>query len=83
MSGPKREVTGGWSRPNAEKIHDWHFSPNIVKVSRSGLMRWAGRTAHMGENINAHKIFVRKLEETRPFSRYRWDDNIKINYKEK
>jgi len=32
MSGPKREeeVTGGWSRPNAEKFHDWHFSPKIV-----------------------------------------------------
>jgi len=86
MSGPKEEeVTGGWSRPNAEKFHDWHFSTDIVKVSRSGLVRWAGHTAHMGENIKAHTVFVRKPEETRPFGRYRcrWDDNIKINLKEK
>jgi len=82
MSGLKtEEVTGGWSRPNAEKFHYWHFSADIVKVSRSGLMRWARHTAYMGENITAHRVFVRKPEETRPFGRCRcrWNDNIKIN----
>jgi len=48
-------------------------------------MRWVGYTAHMGENVKAHREFVRKPEETRVFGRYRcrWDDNIKINLKEK
>jgi hypothetical protein len=79
MSGPKREVTGGWSRRNAEKFHDRHFSADIVKVTRSGLMRWAGHTAHVGTNINAHRVFVRKPEEMRPFGKYkRRCDDIKI-----
>ena len=56
-----------------------------MTVSREGLMRWVGYTAHMGENVKAHREFVRKPEETRVFGRYRcrWDDNIKINLKEK
>jgi hypothetical protein len=61
------------------------ISQQTVSVSGSGVMRWSGHSAHMGENINAHKAFVRKPEETRPFGRYRcrWNDNIKINLKEK
>ena len=34
-----------------------------MKVSRSGLMRWAVHTAHTGENIKAHRVFVRKPKE--------------------
>jgi len=39
-------------------------------------MRWVGHTAHMGENIKAHRVFVRKPEETRLFGRYSLDGMI-------
>jgi hypothetical protein len=31
--GPKKdEVTGGWRKPNNEKLHNFSFSPDIIKM---------------------------------------------------
>jgi hypothetical protein len=40
--GPKREdVAGGWGRLHNEELHDLYASLNIVRVTKSGWMRWA------------------------------------------
>jgi hypothetical protein len=46
-------------------------------------MRWARHVAH-AEIRKAYKILVRKPEGKRPLgsSRYRWDDNIRMELKE-
>ena len=47
--GPKRvEVTGEWRKLHNEELNDLYCSPNIVRVTKSIRMRWAGHVARMG-----------------------------------
>jgi hypothetical protein len=35
--GPQREeVAGGWRRLHIEDLHNWHTSPNIIQMIKSG-----------------------------------------------
>jgi hypothetical protein len=46
--GPKRdEVTWVWRNLHSEELHDMHFSPIIVRVIKSRIMRWAGHVGRM------------------------------------
>ena len=48
--GPRRdEVTREWRRLHNEELNDLYSSPNIVRVIKSRIMRWAGHVARMGE----------------------------------
>jgi hypothetical protein len=48
--GPKREeVAGGWRRLRNEELHNLYTWENIIRVTKSRRMRWAGHVAHMGE----------------------------------
>ena len=80
--GPRRdEVTGEWRRVHNEKLNDLYSSPNIVRVKKSGRMRWAGHVACMGEEKGAYRVLVGKPEGKRPLGRPRrgWVDNIRIS----
>jgi len=47
--GPKRdEETGEWRKLHNEELNDLYFSPNIIRVIKSGRMRWAGHVARVG-----------------------------------
>jgi hypothetical protein len=49
--GPKRnEVTDNWRRLHKEELHALYFSPNVIRVIKSGRLRWAGHVAHVGES---------------------------------
>jgi hypothetical protein len=44
--GPKRdEVTGEWRKLHNEELRDLYSSPSIIRIIKSGRMRWAGNVA--------------------------------------
>ena len=56
---------------------------NIVRVVKSGRMRWAGHETRMGPR-GVHRVLVGKPEGKRPLGRprRRWEDNIKMDLQE-
>jgi len=81
--GPKRdEVTGEWRRLHNEELNDLYSLPNIVRVIKSGIMRWAGLVARMGEKRGEYRFLVGKPEGKRPLGRprRRWVDNIRTDF---
>jgi hypothetical protein len=45
MFGPKREeVVGGWRRLHNKELHNLYASPNIIRVSKSRMIRWVGHS---------------------------------------
>jgi hypothetical protein len=67
-----------------EELNDLYFSPNIVRVIKSRIMRWAGHVARMEERRGVYRVLVGKPEGKRPLGRPRckWEDIIKIYYQE-
>jgi hypothetical protein len=85
ICGPKRdEVTGEWRRLHNEELNDLYLSPHIIRVIKSGAMRWVGHVARMGEGRSAYRILEGRPEGRRPLGRprRRWEDNIKIYLQE-
>jgi len=63
--GPKRdEVTGERRKLYTEELNDLYSSPNIVRVMKSGRMRWAGHVARVGYRKVAYSFLVGKREGT-------------------
>ena len=83
--GPKRdEVTGEWRKLHTEKLNDQHSSPNIVRMIKSRIIRWARRVARMGEKRGVYRALVGKREGKRRLGRprRRWEDYIKMDFQE-
>ena len=73
-----------WRKLHNEELNSLYSSPNIVRVIKSGRMRWAGHVARMEEVRGVHKVLVGKPEGKRPLRRprRRWEDNIKMDFEE-
>jgi len=85
LFGPNRdEVTREWRKLHNEELNDMSSSPNIVRVIKSRIMRWAGRVARMGEKRGVYRVLVEKSEGKRPLGRprHRWEDNIRMDLQE-
>ena len=82
--GPKRDVIGEWRRLHNEELHSLYRSPNIARVIKSRILRWAGHVARMEERRSAFKILTGKPTGKRPLGRprHRWEDNIRMYLKE-
>ena len=83
--GSKRdEVTGEWRKLHNEELNDLCSSPNIFRMIKSRIMRWAGHVARMGEGRDVYRVLVGKPEGKRPLERprRRWEDNIKMDLQE-
>jgi len=84
ICGPKMEkVTREWRKLHNEELNDLCSSPNIFRVIKSRIMRWAGHVARMRER-RMHDFGRGKSEGKRPLGRHRlrWDDNIKMDLQE-
>jgi hypothetical protein len=85
LFGPKRdEVTGEWRKLHNEELNDLYCSPNIVRVIKSRIMKWAGQVARLGEGRGVYRVLVGKPEGKRPRGRprRRWEENIKMDLQE-
>jgi hypothetical protein len=64
LFGSRRdEVTGERRRLHNEELNDLYCSPNIVRVIKSGRVKWAGHVERMGEGRGVYRIFVGNLRE--------------------
>jgi hypothetical protein len=63
-----------------EQLSDLYSSPNIVRVMKPRIIRWAGHVTRMGRE----EVHTGKPEEQRQLGRprRRWEDNIKIGPQE-
>jgi hypothetical protein len=52
------EKTGEWRKLNNEEFNDLYSSSNIIQVSRSRRIRWAGHVARMGKRRSAYSVLV-------------------------
>jgi hypothetical protein len=81
---PKRdEVRGAWRKLHNGGLTDLYCYPNIVRVMKSRIMKWAWHVARMRKE-RLYRLLVGKPVGKRPFvipSR-RWEDNIKIDLQE-
>ena len=82
--GPKSDENGEWRRLHNEELHTLNRSPNIVRVIKSGRLRWAGHVARMKEDRSAFNILTRKHTGNRLLGRprRRWEENIRMNLRE-
>jgi len=58
--GPKRdETTNEWRKLHNEELNDLYSSPNILWVTKSRRMRWAGHVARIRERRGVYSVLVR------------------------
>jgi hypothetical protein len=83
--GPKREEDGSYRKLHNGELHSLYSSTNIVRVIKSRRLRWTGHVARMGEGRGVHRVLVGRPEGKRPLGRprRRWEDNIKLDLREK
>jgi hypothetical protein len=67
-----------------DEIHNPFSSLNIVWVTSSRRVRWAGHVASIGQRRDVYRVLVGKPEGKRPLRRprCRWEDNIKMDLRE-
>ena len=83
--GPRwDEVKGEWRRLHNEELNDLYSSPNIVRVTKSRRMRWAGHVARMDEENGMYRVLVGKPVGRRPVGRprRRWVNIIRMDLQE-
>ena len=62
--GSKRdEITGDWRRLHNEVLCALYFSPDIIRVTKSRRLGWAGRVARMWERRGAYRVIVGNVSE--------------------
>jgi hypothetical protein len=75
------EVTAEWRKLNNDELRDLYSSPNIIRITKSRRMSWAGRVARMVKKRNAYSLLIGKPEVKRPLGRpkSRWANNIRVD----
>jgi hypothetical protein len=68
--GSKRDEVKGELRKLHNELNEL-YSPNIVRVIKSRVMRWAGHVARMGVDRGVYRFLVAKPEGKRPLGRHR------------
>ena len=59
--GPKRdEVTGEWRKLHNEELNDLYFTPDIIRIMKSRIMRWTEHVARVGDRRVAYRVLFGK-----------------------
>jgi len=53
---------GGQRKLRNEELHNFYSLPNIVRVIKSGRMRWMGHVVCTWDMRNTYRIVVRKSQ---------------------
>ena len=82
--GPKRDANEQWRSIHNEELHSLDRTLIIVRVIKSGKLRWAGYVVRMEKGRSVFKILTGKDTGMRPLGRprLRWQDNIRMDIKE-
>jgi hypothetical protein len=66
------------------KLYALYSSTYIIRVIKSGRMRWAGQVARMWKRRGAYMVLVGRPDGKRSLGtpRHRWEDNIKMSLQE-
>jgi hypothetical protein len=59
----RNKVTGGWKKWLKEELHNLYFLPNLIRMIKSRIMRWAGYVGYMGE-MRTTKFWLESLMGT-------------------
>jgi hypothetical protein len=84
--GPKKEeAAGGWRKLHSEDLQNVYSSSNIVRAIKWRWIRWVGHILGLlMRKLEMLTEFWRKdwREESTWGTRLRWEDNIKMDFKE-
>jgi len=59
--GPKRdEVKGELRKQHNEELNDLYFTPDIIRIMKSRIMRWAGYVVRVGDRRVAYSVLFGK-----------------------
>jgi hypothetical protein len=67
--GLKRDEDGSWKKLHNDELYSVYSSQNIVRVIKSGRMKWAGHVARMGRGEIFTEFWLGDLK-----GRYHWED---------
>jgi hypothetical protein len=72
----RNEAMGGWKKLHNEELHNLYSLPNIIGMTKSRRMRWAGHVACLVDKRTPYRVLVGESEEERPVGRlrHRWKD---------
>jgi hypothetical protein len=83
--GPRgEEVTGDWRRLHQKELYALYSSANAIWVIKSRRPGCVGYVAWMRERRGSYRVLVGKPEERNPLGkpRRKWEDNIKMDFRE-
>jgi hypothetical protein len=67
-----------------DELHSLYSTPTIVRVIKSRRIMMAGHVARMGKGRGVYRVLIGIPEGKRPLGRHRrrWEDNIKMDFRE-
>jgi hypothetical protein len=83
--GPKREEEGSWRKLHSDELHSLYSSPNIVTVIKIKEVEVGGTCGTHGGRERRLQGFSWEARRQEPLRRprRRWEDNIKMDLREK
>jgi hypothetical protein len=78
--GPNRDEVIRKRRKLHEELNDLYCSPNIVRMIKSRIMRWAGHLSRMGERRGVYRVLVGNPEGKRPLKDPAIDGKIVLRW---
>jgi hypothetical protein len=63
----KEKVRERWRKLNNKEFHNFYWSPNSIRMTKSRIIRAAAHVARIEEMRNSYEVLVEKPEWTKHF----------------